>query len=253
MLIDANTPVPCDRTRTFATATDDQTEVQVRVVAGRAASASPRTRASESFELTGIAPRPRGEQTQIAVTFEIDADGILNVRAKNVATGRRRRPASSSSARRTTRTSKRCGDGRRAQPLAPLAPLAVEPDGEAEALSVFLQSLEKKSYYDILRVRARRRRRRGQDARSTSSRCSTTPTATWTRRREVAGSRRRSTSAVSRRTAACRASRCASATTAPSVAASCGSSPHGLHRPASPGAADARDDRAHAARQAARR
>ena len=85
MLIDANTPVPCDRTRSFATATDNQTTVRVRIAQGESKRFDENTCLGE-LELTGIAPGPRGA-TQIAVTFEIDADGILNVKAKNVATG----------------------------------------------------------------------------------------------------------------------------------------------------------------------
>jgi molecular chaperone DnaK len=84
-LIDANTPVPCDRTRRFATATDNQTTVHVRIAQGESKRFDENTCLGE-LELAGIAPAPRGA-TQIAVTFEIDADGILNVRAKNVATG----------------------------------------------------------------------------------------------------------------------------------------------------------------------
>ena len=85
MLIDANTPVPCDRTRSFATATDNQTTVRVRIAQGESKRFDENTCLGE-LELVGIAPGPRGA-TQIAVTFEIDADGILNVKAKNVATG----------------------------------------------------------------------------------------------------------------------------------------------------------------------
>jgi molecular chaperone DnaK len=85
MLIDANTPVPCDRTRSFATATANQTTVHVRIAQGESKRFDENTCLGE-LELAGIAPAPRGA-TQIAVTFEIDADGILNVRAKNVVTG----------------------------------------------------------------------------------------------------------------------------------------------------------------------
>jgi molecular chaperone DnaK len=86
VLIDANTPVPCDRTRTFSTATDGQTLVQVRVSQGESRRFAENTCLGE-LELAGIAPAARGAQ-QIAVTFEIDADGILNVRACDVATGK---------------------------------------------------------------------------------------------------------------------------------------------------------------------
>ncbi|HEX8796213.1 MAG TPA: Hsp70 family protein [Polyangiaceae bacterium] len=85
MLIDANTPVPCDRTRSFATAADNQTTVRVRIAQGESKRFAENTCLGE-VELAGIQPAPRGA-TQISVTFEIDADGILNVRAKNVATG----------------------------------------------------------------------------------------------------------------------------------------------------------------------
>jgi molecular chaperone DnaK len=85
-LIDANTPVPCDRTRTFATATDGQTMVHVRVSQGESRRFAENTCLGQ-LELTGIAAGPRGSQ-EIAVTFEIDADGILNVRARDVATGK---------------------------------------------------------------------------------------------------------------------------------------------------------------------
>jgi molecular chaperone DnaK len=86
VLIDANTPVPCDRTRSFATATDSQTTVRIRVSQGSSKRFDENTCLGE-LELTGIAPAPRGE-TQVAVTFEIDADGILQVRARDVVTGR---------------------------------------------------------------------------------------------------------------------------------------------------------------------
>jgi molecular chaperone DnaK len=86
VLIDANTPVPCDRTRSFATAADGQTVVVVRVAQGKSARFAENTFLGE-LELSGIAAAPRG-QTQIAVTFEIDADGILQVRARDPKTGR---------------------------------------------------------------------------------------------------------------------------------------------------------------------
>jgi Hsp70 protein len=85
-LIRANTPVPCDRTRIFRTASDAQTAVRVRVVQGESEKFSENTYLGD-LELTGLRPAPRGE-VEIAVTFEIDADGILNVRAKEEASGR---------------------------------------------------------------------------------------------------------------------------------------------------------------------
>jgi molecular chaperone DnaK len=85
VLIDANTPVPCDRTRAFATAADGQTAVTVRVSQGDSKRFAENTCLGE-LQLSGIAAAPRGE-THIAVTFEIDADGILNVKARDVKTG----------------------------------------------------------------------------------------------------------------------------------------------------------------------
>lgn len=85
ILIDANTPVPCDRTRSFSTASTGQTTVHVRVSQGQSGRFSENTFLGE-LELSGLTAAERGE-TQIAVTFEIDADGILNVRARDVKTG----------------------------------------------------------------------------------------------------------------------------------------------------------------------
>jgi molecular chaperone DnaK len=85
VLIDANTPVPCDRTRAFTTATAGQTTVQVRVAQGESERFAQNTFLGE-VELSGLTAAGRGE-TQIVVTFEIDADGILNVRAQDSKTG----------------------------------------------------------------------------------------------------------------------------------------------------------------------
>jgi molecular chaperone DnaK len=85
-LLDANTPVPCDRTRAFSTASDGQTSVSVRVAQGESKLFAENTFLGE-LQLSGLVAAPRGE-TQIAVTFEIDADGILNVRARDVSTGK---------------------------------------------------------------------------------------------------------------------------------------------------------------------
>jgi molecular chaperone DnaK len=86
VLIEANTPVPCDRTRAFTTASDNQSIVQVRVAQGGSQRFDENTFLGEVV-LSGITPRARGE-TEIAVTFEIDADGILNVRARDAKSGR---------------------------------------------------------------------------------------------------------------------------------------------------------------------
>jgi molecular chaperone DnaK len=85
-LIRANTPVPCDRTRVFRTASDNQVAVRVRVVQGESQRFSENTYLGD-LELSGLPAAARGE-VEVAVTFEIDADGILNVRAKDEASGR---------------------------------------------------------------------------------------------------------------------------------------------------------------------
>jgi molecular chaperone DnaK len=84
-LIAANTPVPCDRTKVFLTASDNQTQVFVRVAQGESNKFQENAYLGE-VELA-LQPAPRGE-VRIAVTFELDADGILNVRAKDERTGR---------------------------------------------------------------------------------------------------------------------------------------------------------------------
>jgi molecular chaperone DnaK len=85
VLIDRNTPVPCDRTRLFSTARDFQTTVRIRVAQGEESKFSTNTCLGE-LELSGIPEKKRGE-ISIAVTFEIDVDGILNVRARDQVTG----------------------------------------------------------------------------------------------------------------------------------------------------------------------
>jgi molecular chaperone DnaK len=85
-LIRANTPVPCDRTRVFRTASDNQVAVRVRVIQGESERFSENTYLGD-LELSGLRAAPRGE-VAVGVTFEIDADGILNVRAKEEGTGR---------------------------------------------------------------------------------------------------------------------------------------------------------------------
>jgi len=85
VLIEANTPVPCDRSRAFATARDNQTTVTVRVSQGESKRFAENTCLGE-VELSGIKAAPRGT-TKIAVTFEIDADGILHVKARDGDTG----------------------------------------------------------------------------------------------------------------------------------------------------------------------
>jgi len=86
VLIPRNTPIPTRKAEIFTTAADNQTTVDVHVLQGeRPMAADNRTLAR--FQLTGIPPAPRGVP-KIEVTFDIDANGILNVTAKDMATGK---------------------------------------------------------------------------------------------------------------------------------------------------------------------
>jgi molecular chaperone DnaK len=86
VIIERNTTIPTKKSRIYTTATDNQDQVEIHVLQGE------RTRATDNkslgrFTLTGIPPAPRGIP-QIEVTFDIDANGILNVRAKDLATNK---------------------------------------------------------------------------------------------------------------------------------------------------------------------
>jgi len=85
-LIDRNTTIPTRRSEVFTTAGEDQTTVEIHVLQGERPMAVD-NRTIGRFQLTGIPPAPRGVP-QIEVTFDIDANGILNVSAKDKATGR---------------------------------------------------------------------------------------------------------------------------------------------------------------------
>ncbi len=85
-MIPRNTTIPTKKTETFSTAADNQTEVEVHVTQGERPMAS-QNRTLGKFKLGGIMPAPRGVP-QIEVTFDIDANGILNVTAKDNATGK---------------------------------------------------------------------------------------------------------------------------------------------------------------------
>lgn len=85
-LIERNTTIPAERKNTFSTASDNQTAVTIRVFQGERKMAN-HNRLLGEFNLEGIAPAPRGVP-QIEVKFDIDQNGILNVSAKDVSTGK---------------------------------------------------------------------------------------------------------------------------------------------------------------------
>ena len=88
-LIERNTQIPCSKTRIFTTAADGQTVVEVKVLQGEREMAA-HNRLLGTFELRNIPPAPRGVP-QIEVSFEIDANGIINVSAKDLATGNKQK------------------------------------------------------------------------------------------------------------------------------------------------------------------
>lgn len=85
-IIERNTTIPNSKTQTFSTATDGQTSVEIHVLQGERGMAKD-NKSLGKFQLTGIPPAPRGVP-QIEVTFEVDANGILQVSARDKGTGR---------------------------------------------------------------------------------------------------------------------------------------------------------------------
>jgi molecular chaperone DnaK len=85
-LIESNTTIPTKKAEVFSTASDSQTSVEIHIIQGERPMAA-QNRTIGKFHLDGIPPAPRGVP-QIEVTFDIDANGILNVSAKDKATGK---------------------------------------------------------------------------------------------------------------------------------------------------------------------
>jgi molecular chaperone DnaK len=94
-LISRNTTIPTRKSEIFSTATDNQTNVEVHVLQGER-QMSRDNRTLGRFQLVGLPPAPRGVP-QIEVAFDIDANGIVNVTAKDVATGKEQKITISSS------------------------------------------------------------------------------------------------------------------------------------------------------------
>jgi molecular chaperone DnaK len=88
-IIPRNAKIPCERTRKFATGRDMQTSVRIRVAQGESSTFVQNTFLGE-VELSALRPALRGEVT-VSVTFEVDADGTLRVRARDVLTGQETR------------------------------------------------------------------------------------------------------------------------------------------------------------------
>lgn len=85
-LVEKNTTIPTQRSQTFSTAADNQTQVEIHIVQGERAMAAD-NKSLGRFILDGIPPSPRG-MPQVEVTFDVDANGILNVKAKDKASNK---------------------------------------------------------------------------------------------------------------------------------------------------------------------
>jgi molecular chaperone DnaK len=85
-LIERNTPVPTEASKVFVTSTDNQTSVRIQVFQGESKRSEDNEQLGE-FVLSGIRSAPRGE-VKIMVIFEIDSDGMVNVSAKDIETGK---------------------------------------------------------------------------------------------------------------------------------------------------------------------
>ena len=86
VLIEHSAPIPCERSQVFTTTQDNQESVLIRIFQGESRLVAGNTQLGE-IELYGLRPAPRGE-VSIEVTFEIDANGLVVVTARDVETGR---------------------------------------------------------------------------------------------------------------------------------------------------------------------
>ena len=177
-LIERNTTIPTKKTEIFSTAADSQTSVEIHVLQGEREMARD-NRTLGKFHLVGIPPAPRGVP-QIEVTFDIDANGILNVSAKDKATGKTQNitiTASSGLAQGRGRPhgAGRAGARRRGQASgARWWTCATRPTRLAYSLEKLLEREPRQARRGAGQARSRRRwprparRREGEDARRAS-------------------------------------------------------------------------------------
>ncbi len=110
-MIPRNTTIPTRKSEIFSTASDNQTSVEVHVMQGERPMAGD-NKTLGKFHLVGIPPAPRGVP-QIEVTFDIDANGIVNVSAKDVGTGREQKITITSSSGLSKEEIDKHGEGSR--------------------------------------------------------------------------------------------------------------------------------------------
>ena len=110
-LIERNTTIPTKKSETFSTAEDNQTTVEIHVLQGEREMAV-YNKTIGKFQLTGIPPAPRG-MPQVEVTFDIDANGILHVSAKDRATGKEQKIRIEASSGLSRVRDRQDGQGRR--------------------------------------------------------------------------------------------------------------------------------------------
>ena len=131
-LIDRNTTIPTKKSQVFSTADDNQQAVTIKVYQGEREMAAD-NKLLGKFDLTGIPPAPRGVP-QIEVTFDIDANGIVSVQAKDKATGKEQQIRIQASRRSVGSRHPAHGEGgrgqRRGRQAAPRARRDAQPGGQ---------------------------------------------------------------------------------------------------------------------------